>query len=168
MYPWRSRAASALLLLSLGGVGCMTAKLDMRNIENPVLLNALPSSGDDRVVRPIDAVDVKVNRSLGIASTGYTSTSSSTVENDAELVAFEKVGGYDDRAITEMEVTAGGSGVNLLLILVGSVTVTGKGQVVVLESAASASAPDPERDRVPGDASGDSGEPSTNPEGEGC
>jgi hypothetical protein len=122
---------AALLVLPFF-LGCVSTKLDMRNIENPIMLNALPASGDTWVAEPIEPIYVETIRDNDWVEFGNTSKTIKTRENAAEVVAYKAVGGYADRAISGFNVKAGGFGANFLVIITERAFVEGRGEVVAI------------------------------------
>lgn len=134
-----SRFLTLICLLLLPHVtGCISTKLDMRNIENPVMLNALPVGGDAWSARSVDHLKVNSSTENDFWTIGNWETDVESKTNDAELVTFRKVGGDNERAISSFEIKVGGTGMNFFFLVSESAFVEGKGDVVVIESSLSA------------------------------
>jgi hypothetical protein len=130
--PTNLRFSLAALLVLPFVLGCVSTRLDMRNIENPIMLNALPATGDTWAAEPIESIYVETIRDNDWVEFGNTSKSIKTRENAAEVVAYKAVGGYADRAISGFEIKAGGWGANFLFIITERAFVNGRGDVVEL------------------------------------
>jgi hypothetical protein len=105
----------------------------MRDLEGPVMLNALPYSGAEWKARPIDEFEAKVEYVSGGTITPYASTSTDVRRNTAQTQAFEKIGGYSDRAIAGTVLEIAGKGANFLFVFGGVSEIGVTGQVVEIE-----------------------------------
>lgn len=124
--------AVAALLVTIGCANTVT--LDMRNIEEPVMLNALPYANRDWTVTEVGRVRASVDKDSAYISNANHSWSSSSYTNDAEVKVYEKVGGYESRSVSGVSIRVSGFGVNLLFAYLGGVTVDFTGSVVELDS----------------------------------
>jgi hypothetical protein len=119
--------------LAVASLGCQTTLLDMRDLEGPVMLNALPYSEAEWKARPIDEFEAKVEYASGGTVTPYASTSTDVRRNTAQTQAFEKIGGYSDRAIAGTVLEIAGKGANFLFVFGGVSEIGVTGQVVEIE-----------------------------------
>lgn len=137
MHSIRTRTLSRFLPILLLSGGCQTAILDMRAVEEPVMLNALPYAGSDFEVEELETFSATVGDAAGVAATGPNQTKSSTMrENSVQANAFELIGGHQDRAIAGVEVNASGAGANLLIGFLGTADVSVRGAVFVIRTQA--------------------------------
>lgn len=137
MHSIRTRTLSRFLPMLLLSGGCQTAILDMRAVEEPVMLNALPYAVSDFEVEELDPFYATVGDAAGFAVIGPIQTKSSTMrENSVQANAFELIGGHRDRAIARVEVNASGGGANLLIGFLGSADVSVRGAAFVIRSPA--------------------------------
>ena len=93
--------------------GCMTATLDLRNIEEPVLLTGDPFVGgapDGMTGNTVGEYEGEVGKS--VTATAYAATVDTAV-NNAQAVAFEKIGGTR-RVITNVSLDIDAWGSNAL------------------------------------------------------
>jgi len=142
-------ATSRLLCLSLLTVflcSCSSVTYDMMQLKQPILLNGNPFLGSPakgcKLVEK-DFYAAKVEKSIvtrSSQSSGYgTGTTTERNQNDAQIKAFEKIGGQDSLTITDIVLDADFLCVNAVFALSESVsiTATGKVQEVVSEDTAS-------------------------------
>ncbi|MCX5698764.1 MAG: hypothetical protein NTX01_03615 [Candidatus Omnitrophica bacterium] len=111
---------------------CMSVKYDMRKLEQPVTMNGNPFVGDRSArpsMKPVD--DFSATVSSGVISSsygGYTSTESTSV-NEAQVKAFEKIGGDNSMTITDVKLSTESLGIDLLLSMGSDVSITATGKV---------------------------------------
>lgn len=139
---WRTPAAhaarfgvGALLLVTCGA--CMSVSYDMRKLSQPVIMNRNPfvHAVESRVqLAPVDTYQAMVFNAMVVTSQGgpggssQTTTTSAAV-NEAQAKAFEKIGGDNSLAITDVMLNANSFGMNLLFGVADRVEIIGKGSV---------------------------------------
>ena len=127
------KSLAAIVLLA--NVGCSTTvTLDMRNIEEPVMLNALPYAERDWPVREVGRVKATVDKDNAYISNKNTTWSSSSHTNNVEVNVYEEIGGHDSRAVSGASIRVAGFGLNLLFAYLGGVSIDVAGVVVELDS----------------------------------
>jgi hypothetical protein len=128
-------AVASLAMLSLG---CIAQTLDLRNIEEPVVLNGasvLGGSDSGRwtaVGRYHGTVTDTRSANTSTAGNTTTTTSSAALVNDAQEQAFLEIGGHENRAITNVEIDVAASAVNLLNFIRTQIDIDAWGVVVEL------------------------------------
>lgn len=128
-----SRSVTAIVLLAT--VGCSTTvTLEMRNIEQPVMLNDLPYAERDWQVSEVGRVRATVDKDNASISNAHTSWSSTSHTNNVEVKIYEKIGDYDSRAVSGASIDVAGFGLNLLFAYLGGITIHVTGTVVDLDS----------------------------------
>lgn len=119
-------------LLLLCSLGCAKVVFDLSDIEEPVMLNALPYSGADWSTKEIDTYAASASYATGASHRPDMNADvhSQILETDAQIKAFEAIGGHSRRAISMEEITVWAGGGNLLLVFMELAQVDGNGQVV--------------------------------------
>lgn len=130
----RSAILTAVVLFPLVNVGCHTAILDMRSIEEPVMMNALPYGDSSWTVKEVEGIRAKVTTEVDDLSLGDHTWTSNTRKNMAEVNVYEKIGGHDSRAVSNAWIKVSGNGVNLLFYMAGGITIDLNGTVIDLDS----------------------------------
>lgn len=111
---------------------CLTATLDLRDLEEPVILNGNPFLGGEPEGRVASQV-AEYKGQVGESSVASGYSSSRTVANDAQAAAFEQIGGSKNRAITGLSIEVTGWGMNALFALGEVVAISAKGKVMEYE-----------------------------------
>ena len=127
-----SECAASLAMLSLG---CITQTLDLRNLEEPVVLNGDPAVGGSDLERwtVIGRYHGTVTETVtGTSSGSGNSTRTTTLENDAQEQAFLEIGGHKNRAITSVQISVAAFALNLLTYIRAEVDIDAWGAVVEL------------------------------------
>lgn len=139
-----------VFLVLASSLGCTTtATLDLRNIDEPVMLNALPYGEPGWTVEPLEKIRASALTDRDYFSWGSSTWSSASRENKAETTVYEKIGGHASQAISNGRIEIGGFGVNLLPVLSSSrIKIDLYGDVVDLGSKADEAAP-PESGAAP-------------------
>lgn len=76
---------------------------DMRKLDHPVIMNGNPFIGDKSSRPALKAVDVYSAETFSVRSAGQY-TSSTSGQNPIQVVAFQKIGGDDTKAITDVQI----------------------------------------------------------------
>ncbi len=121
-------------LVLLPSLGCHTAVLDMRNIEEPVMLNALPYANGDWTVTEVGPIRADVRTETDDLNIGDHTYTARTRTNEAEVKVYETIGAYDRRVVSGASITLTGTGLNLLFYMTGGIQIDLTGQVVDLDA----------------------------------
>ncbi|MFH0975324.1 MAG: hypothetical protein V1874_06040 [Spirochaetota bacterium] len=107
---------------------CSTANIDLRRLEQPVILNANPYIGDQKsrpALIPVDKYEAKVGEQITASS--YNSKAFNT--NEAQVQAFKKIGGDNTKIINNVNLDIETVGINGCLVLSQGAKITIKGDV---------------------------------------
>jgi hypothetical protein len=112
---------------------CKSVTYDMRRLEQPVLFNNNPcvagkSACPVQVVN-VDNYSATVSESELVASAGNTTTTQRTVANQAQVNAFNKIGGQNNRVIRGLSLDVDYLAINALLALSEKIEVRASGDV---------------------------------------
>ncbi len=118
---------AGLLLLS---AGCNSVTFDLSDIEEPVMLNPMPYPGVSWTVNELDPFIASATSASGGASHPGTTTSTRMHEDDAQLRAFESIGGHSQRMIIVDNVQVWGGGGNFLIVFAEMSSVDVRGRVL--------------------------------------
>ena len=129
----RSSLKGLLGLTLLPILGCHTAVLDMRNIEEPVMLNALPYAEGVWATDDVEGVRAKVTTDTDNLSIGDRTWTAKNRTNEAEVKVYEKIGGHPSRVVSGASIRLTGTGLNLLFYMTGGISIEIKGMVVDLD-----------------------------------
>jgi len=112
-------------------VSCRTVTLDMTDLDRPITLNATPFvGGQGRSGTSLGSFAAKNSYSHIVASFGGTTSSTTANIVEAPALAFESIGGYDDRAITGAQIKAKSQAANALFALADSVELGLSGEIM--------------------------------------
>jgi hypothetical protein len=124
---------------------CQTATYDVRRLNQPVLLNNNPSPSSARPVQftmvDKDVYSSETSFASVVASAGNTTTSSTTSVNQAQVNAFNKIGGQPNRLIHGLTFDVNYVAVNALILLAEKVSITASGNVAETRPIPAANAP---------------------------
>ena len=132
-----ARLGVCVLLLATCSA-CMSVTYDMRKLSQPVILNRNPfvHAAESRVqMSQIDTYQAAVFVAMVVTSQGggpgggSQTTTANTSVNEAQAKAFEKIGGDNSMAITDVMFNANSFGMNLLIGVADRVEMIGKGSV---------------------------------------
>ena len=130
--------------MAIGLGGCATVNYDLRNLQQPVVLNRNPwlsgKGAPSLKLVDFDTYEARVDKSLIFASTGGTSTTSERHANSAQANAFAKIGGRTDAVIHEMTVEADALAINAFLVFGEQTSIKAKGKVAEVKPIALAAA----------------------------
>jgi hypothetical protein len=128
---WFWGAVAGMMMAVL--CGCDTTTYDMHQLEQPVVINSNPflnsPSGPAPQLTAVDEYDAEVGFSQMVASAGNTTTTQTTVKNNAQLLAFSKIGGQDNRIIRNLSFDADFKAVNALMAMASHISITVTGEV---------------------------------------
>lgn len=127
-------ALPALLCLgSLCLCSCKSVTYDVRRLDQPILLNNNPCLAGTAAARVevanLDRYSATVSDVDMVASAGNTTTTSRAVVKGAQVNAFNKIGGQQDRVIRGLSFDAECAGINGLFILINKISVQASGDV---------------------------------------
>lgn len=133
----RNLFSSATLLALLCLCSCQTVTLDMRQLEQPVVFNnnpCLPSEGADSIkLTDVDYYSANLTRSQMTASYGNqyatTTVSQNTYQDQAQVNAFQKIGGQPNLIIRGVTLDTDSLAINGLFVLFDKVTMQANGRV---------------------------------------
>lgn len=126
--PIRPRFIGLLLVLLLLG-SCKSTTYDLRDLEVPVVLNSNPFVGRTAASaagRELSRYSARCEQFL--VSGSHSSTARH--QNTAQSSAFEAIGGYDNRAITDVELELSYLFVNALVALGDQSEIVATGRVM--------------------------------------
>jgi hypothetical protein len=126
---WATRAVEGLGCVAVGAFLCACAAVnyDMRKLDQPVTLNGNPfacAPGARPALKPVDAYSAKVGMSQIIVTLptdrngGTSQTTAESRSNEAQVKAFEKIGGDDSMAITNVAIKSDSFGFNFAFVAV--------------------------------------------------
>ena len=143
--------------MAIGLGGCQAVKYDLRNLQQPVVLNRNPwlvgKGAPALKLVDFDTYEARVDRSSETSGSSNTTTTSEHQTNTAQANAFAKIGGRTDAAIHEVTVEADALAVNALLALGELVSIKAKGKVAEVKPIAPAAASEtPAQESQPGNA----------------
>lgn len=112
---------------------CMSAKLDMRELKQPVTMNNNPfvySEGESiPTLNPVDSYSAEVSESYFYSSFMGQSQSQTDVKNEAQLKAFEKIGGDPSKTITGAKIESQYFAINWLIAMGNFISISATGTV---------------------------------------
>lgn len=128
--PIRAVGASlAMTLLS----SCTTAVYDMRQIQQPIVLNdnpfLSPATPSSLNLAKVDTYSADVYQEQMAASSGSTTATFTGLANKAQLNAFNKIGGQPNRTICDISLDVDQLAVNGLFVLVDKTAIRATGDV---------------------------------------
>lgn len=126
-------AQRVIPLLLAGMCGCESVTYDMHHLHQPVVLNGNPFIEAEGVTAPklsqVDRYEAEVNYFNVAASGGGYTSSQVGQNNNAQTMAFAKIGGQSNRAICNLTVEADYQAINALIALGTKVSIKVKGDV---------------------------------------
>ncbi len=142
--------------LAIGLGGCQTVHYDLRNLQQPVVLNRNPwlsgKGASSLKLVDFDTYEAEVGQGSETAGGAYTTTTSGHQTNDAQANAFAKIGGRTDATIHEITVEADALAVNALLALGEQVSIKAKGKVAEVKPIPLAATETPAQESQTGNA----------------
>lgn len=127
---WLYGAAAGMTMVFCG---CDTTTYDMHQLDQPVVVNGNPFLNSPSAPAPrltaVDEYDAEVGFSQMVASAGNGTSSQITKKNNAQLVAFSKIGGQDNRLIRNLSFDADFKAFNGLMVLASHISITVTGEV---------------------------------------
>jgi hypothetical protein len=123
------------LAVTLLLVGCRTSTFDMRRLEQPVIANSNPFLGSSKSCgfNLVQVADYGAEVSQFHIAAG--NSSQSQLANQAQVQAFQHIGGDTNRAIREVQVEIRYTAINALVALAESLSLQATGKVVELRPA---------------------------------
>jgi hypothetical protein len=128
--PWKAIGASLSLTLLCS---CTSTVFNVRQIEQPVVLNGnpflAPATPSSFGMTKVDTYSATIYRSQVVASAGNTTTSAVGLANQAQLNAFQMIGGQANEAICNVSLDADYWAVNALFLLAEKANIQAVGDV---------------------------------------
>jgi hypothetical protein len=122
-----------LCLCPLCLCACKSVTFDVRRLEQPVLLSNNPclagKGGASPEVVNVDTYSATVSKAEMTASAGNTTTTAVSVSNQAQVNAFQKIGGQRNRVIRDLSLDLDSLAINGLFVLVEKASVQASGNV---------------------------------------
>jgi hypothetical protein len=119
----------------------MAVKYDMRKLDQPVTLNGNPFIGEQGARLPLNAVSgyaATVSQAIVSAASGPggQTRTDNTAANEAQVKAFEKIGGDPSLTINRVVLKTDSMGINMLLAMGSSVRIVATGTVQRIQTPA--------------------------------
>lgn len=143
---WRLFAgATGCVLLSMLLCSCESATYDVRQIHQPIVLNnnpfLAPANASSLELRNVDTYTATVSETDVAAGGGNTTTTSHADVNQAQVNAFNKIGGQSNRAIRNVSLDADFLALNALFLLAEQESISAVGNVAEFQYPATAASP---------------------------
>ena len=128
----RTTAALVAFLCMPGLTSCAAITLDLSGIEEPIMLNALPYAGADWTTTDVGEYIPDVSHATGVASDPMINADrgSDLYVDEAQVKAFEAIGGSSTRVIVIDRVEPAAAFGNLLIVAADLAMVGVYGRVV--------------------------------------
>lgn len=107
---------------------CMSARYDMRKLEQPVMMNGNPFVCEQSVRPTLTIVD-NYSAMIFTGTSATSQSSSSSSGNEAQVKAFQKIGGDPLLTITDVKLDTESLCINMLLGLMEKCTIQVNGKV---------------------------------------
>lgn len=140
-------SATGCVLLSMLLCSCESATYDVRQIHQPIVLNnnpfLAPANASSLGIRNVDKYIAMVSESDVSASSGYATTTSHGADNQAQVGAFNKIGGQSNRAIRNVSLDTDFWAMNVVFGLAEQESIIATGDVAEFQYPATAASPAP-------------------------
>lgn len=153
---FRKSVIGLAIPLAIGLGGCTSVNYDLRNLQQPVVLNRNPwlvgKGAPSLKLVDVDTYEARVDRSSVTSGGSNTTTTSEHQTNTAQANAFAKIGGRTDAAIHEVTVEADALAINALLALGEQISIKANGKVAEVKPISPAASETPAQESQPGNA----------------